>query len=307
MSPSPIDAFVTAHGLRFHYRRWTPVAATTPRLPLVLLHGLASALRIWDRVAPLLAAQGHEVLAIDQRGHGESEKPESGYDFETIVADDAAIIRALNIQRYAVVGHSWGASVALEFAATHADEVAALLLVDGATGQLSARANWSREIAIERLAPPRFAGTSRTAFVERIKQGPLGAQWSDELEDILLTIVELRSDNTVAPRLSFENHLKIVGSLWDQPTYALYQRVRCPITLIVAEPPTISEAQADYVQQRRTGQEEIAHLRPDISILHLSDTIHDIPLQRPRELADIIAHAAEEASNQNEKTDTSQL
>ncbi|HLI68541.1 MAG TPA: alpha/beta hydrolase [Ktedonobacteraceae bacterium] len=287
----PTDEFITIHNLRFHYRRWMSAASGAQRHPLLLLHGLASALRIWDLVAPLLAEHGHEVVTLDQRGHGESAKPNDGYDFATIVRDDAAIVHELGLKRFGIVGHSWGASVALEYAATYPDEISALLLVDGASGQLSARSGWSREIAIERLAPPRFAGTSRAAFVERIKQGPLGRQWSEQLEDILLNIVELRPDNTVAPRLAFENHLQIIGSMWDQPTYELYSRVHCPITLIVAEPPVISEAQVDFFNQRRAGLEQIQQLRPDINIVHMRDTIHDIPLHRPRELAELIDRA----------------
>jgi pimeloyl-ACP methyl ester carboxylesterase len=297
MPPLPTDEFLTIHDLRFHYRHWMPPASVTTQFPLLLLHGLASALRIWDLVAPLLAERGHEVIALDQRGHGESAKPDKGYDFAMIVKDDAAIARELGLKRFGLVGHSWGASVALEYAATYPDEVSTLLLVDGANGQLSARSGWSREIAIERLAPPRFAGTSRTAFLERVKQGPLSQQWSEQLEEILLNIVELRSDNTVAPRLAFENHLQIIGSMWDQPTFSLYQRVRCPITLIVAEPPVVSETMADYFRERRAGLEQIQQLRPDITILHMADTIHDIPLQRPQELAEIILQAANPAGN----------
>ena len=52
----------------------------------MLLHGLASTHRIWDLVAPLLA-QDFSVVALDQRGHGESAKPDSGYDFGTVAAD----------------------------------------------------------------------------------------------------------------------------------------------------------------------------------------------------------------------------
>src|SRR5437016_3693898 len=115
MPVTPIDGFVRTNGLQLHYRRWTP-PESTPRLPpILLLHGLASAAHIWNLVAPLLAAHGFVVTALDQRGHGESDKPNSGYDFTTIIADDTAAVQALNIEQPIIVGHSWGAMVALQY------------------------------------------------------------------------------------------------------------------------------------------------------------------------------------------------
>jgi len=57
--------------------------------------------------------------------------------------------------------------------------------------------------------------------VSYIRSGPLGQQWTPQLEDIMLHIVQLRDDDTVAPRLDFENHLQVIGAMWDQPTYDL--------------------------------------------------------------------------------------
>jgi hypothetical protein len=101
----------------------------------------------------------------------------------------------------------------------------------------------------------------------------------------------LRADDTVAPRLSFENHLQIINAMWEQQTFALYQRITSPTTLIVAEPSTVSAAQAGFVSQRQADLAYLRQVRPDIPQIGLLDTIHDIPLQRPRELATLIAQA----------------
>jgi len=291
MPIEPIDAFVPANGLRLRYRRWLPPAAGSPRVdlpPILLLHGLASSLHIWNLVAPLLAARGFVVTALDQRGHGESEKPDTGYDFDTIIADDRAAISALEIERPVLVGHSWGAGVALQYAATYPDLVTALVLVDGATNQFSQRPGWSREQAIKDLAPPRFAGTPRETFLSYFRGGPLGGQWSPELEESVLHIVQVRDDDTVAPRLDFENHLQVIGAMWDQPTFELYSRVRCRLKLIVAEQQPTSEQQKAFFAMRREGIARIQELCPTAQIVRMPDTIHDIPLQRPRELAEEI-------------------
>lgn len=289
MSLEPLEGDVAANGLRLRYRRWLPpepVTAQTDSVPpILLLHGLASSSHIWNLVAPLLAARGYVVTAFDQRGHGESEKPDSGYDFETIVADDDAAVKALDIAHPVVVGHSWGALVALQFAVTYPQHVSSLVLVDGATNQLSARPGWSREQAQKDLAPPRFAGTPRETFLSFFQRGPLGALWSPELEYSALHIVQLRDDDTVAPRLSFENHVQIIGAMWDQPTFDLYRRVRCPVKLVVAELAPTSETQQEFINMRREGIARIQKLSPSLKVARMADTIHDIPFQRPQELA----------------------
>ncbi len=296
MPISPVDGFVSANGLQLHYRRWAPSQPTTGLPPMLLLHGLASTTHIWNLVAPLLAERGYVVTALDQRGHGESDKPDHGYDFATIIADDAAVIQALNIERPIVVGHSWGAMVALQYAATYIDQVSALVLVDGATNQFSLRPGWSREQAIKDLAPPHFAGTLRKTFLSYIRSGPLGQQWTPELEDIFLHIVQLRDDDTVAPRLDFENHLQIIGAMWDQPLFDLYRQVRCPIALILAEHQPTSEAEEQRFHMRHEGVAQIQSLCPDIRVVWMPDTIHDIPLQRPALLAKEILHDASNSS-----------
>ena len=75
MPQAPRDEWVTVDGLSFHYRDWGGSGQ-----PLLLLHGLASTCHIWDMVAPILA-ENHAVIALDQRGHGESAKPHHGFDF----------------------------------------------------------------------------------------------------------------------------------------------------------------------------------------------------------------------------------
>lgn len=292
----PVDGFVAANGLRLHYRRWLPLEEGRELPPIVLLHGLASASHIWNLVAPLLAEHGYSVTALDQRGHGESDKPASGYDYETIVADDVDAIEALQIVKPALVGHSWGASVALQYAVTYPERVFSLTLVDGATNQLSQRPGWTREQALIDLAPPRFAGTPRETFLSYFKSGPLGQEWSPELEDSVLHIVQVRDDDTVAPRLDFENHLQIIRAMWDQPTFELYARVQCALKLIVAQQQAASEEQRVFFALRSAGIERIQSVLPSVQVVRMPDTIHDIPLQRPRELAqEIMSNAAPQA------------
>ena len=69
MAEGPRDLTVGLDGMPFHYRDWGGAGQ-----PIVLLHGLASTCHIWDLVAPILR-RAFRVVALDQRGHGESGKP----------------------------------------------------------------------------------------------------------------------------------------------------------------------------------------------------------------------------------------
>src|SRR5262245_62258794 len=102
---TPTATFVTSGDLRLRLRDWAG-PHTTP--PILLVHGLASNARIWDLAAPLLA-RDFRVTAIDQRGHGQSDKPTHDYTLATIAGDLAGVLDALGWVRPLIVGHSWGA------------------------------------------------------------------------------------------------------------------------------------------------------------------------------------------------------
>jgi len=278
----PREGRVMGQGVELNYRDW---GGPTDATPLLLLHGLASATRIWDLVAPTLA-RDRRVVALDQRGHGLSEKPTTGYDFATIIADDLAAAGALGLgERFAVAGHSWGANVALEFGAAHPQRTAALLLVDGGFGMLRQRPGATWEAISEQLAPPNFAGTPRQTFL-----GWIHAEIPDarpEVDEIELNIVELRPDDTVGPRLSRENHLRILRAMWDEQPDQVYPRIQAPTFYALAQP--AGEAGTDgFLAAKRAGIVEAQRLMtnaPIVEVEWMPDTIHDIPLQRPDALA----------------------
>ncbi|MCH7786907.1 MAG: alpha/beta hydrolase, partial [Chloroflexi bacterium] len=130
---TPRDESVVVGELRLQYRNWGGSGQ-----PIVLLHGLASTSHIWDLVAPILA-NDFSVVALDQRGHGLSEKPDHGYDFAFMTADLHGFINALELDKSLIIGHSWGGSVALEYAVTHPDVPIGLCFVDGGTIEISGR------------------------------------------------------------------------------------------------------------------------------------------------------------------------
>src|ERR1700712_2722657 len=122
-----IDVDLPGDGVRLRATRW-PGQGT----PVLLLHGLASTRRFWNLVVPDLVSAGLSVVALDQRGHGESPVPSHVPFTPEVVAQDAATaLDALGISRAVVVGHSWGGNVALTLAAQHPERVLAAVAIDG--------------------------------------------------------------------------------------------------------------------------------------------------------------------------------
>ncbi|GIT02287.1 MAG: hypothetical protein CM1200mP27_09120 [Chloroflexota bacterium] len=67
--------------------------------------------------------QDHRVVALDQRGHGETDKPNSGFEFASVTQDILGVMDCIGGDHPIVIGHSWGGSVALELAVRAPDSV----------------------------------------------------------------------------------------------------------------------------------------------------------------------------------------
>ena len=112
--------------MRFHYLDW----GTDGRPPVVFLHGGGLNAHTWDLVCASLRSERH-CLALDQRGHGESEwSPEMDYSTESHVGDLEAFVQAVGLQRFVLVGMSLGGVNALAWAGRHSRRLAGLVLVD---------------------------------------------------------------------------------------------------------------------------------------------------------------------------------
>jgi pimeloyl-ACP methyl ester carboxylesterase len=113
-------------GLELHALQWGRPGAPG----LCLLHGGAAHAHWFDPVGPVLAARWH-VVALDQRGHGQSGWPSPpAYATEDFVADLAGVLDALGWDQAVLVGHSMGGHHALAFAAWHPRRVRGLVVVD---------------------------------------------------------------------------------------------------------------------------------------------------------------------------------
>jgi len=121
---SATDKELTLNGLRFHYLDW----GNTDAQALICLHGFTSHAHSWDTFATAMRRTYH-VLALDQRGHGETEWA-TDYHADRRVEDLEAFVAALGLSRFVLLGLSMGGRVVFQYAAKHPEIVERLVIVD---------------------------------------------------------------------------------------------------------------------------------------------------------------------------------
>jgi pimeloyl-ACP methyl ester carboxylesterase len=123
---TPRDHTVRLDGLTLHYAEWGD--STNP--PMVLLHGFMAHARTWDLFARDLAGDYH-VLALDQRGHGDTgPAPGDSYTTDDYVGDLERFAALLDLQRFVLVGMSMGGRNGIVYTARHPEAVERLVIVD---------------------------------------------------------------------------------------------------------------------------------------------------------------------------------
>lgn len=124
----PTTARVTLPtGVSLHYQE----AGLRSGPAVILLHGFIDSHQVFEQILPPLAERYH-LYTPDQRGHGESDKPECCYTQADYTADLQAFMQELDIPSATIIGHSMGAFIAHKFAVEHPDLVEGLVLVGGA-------------------------------------------------------------------------------------------------------------------------------------------------------------------------------
>ncbi|MFE3055846.1 alpha/beta fold hydrolase [Nocardia sp. NPDC059239] len=234
--------FVTARGARFHT---VELGSSGPRV--VMLHGLfTGSLASWYlTVAPALAARTR-IRLIDWRGHGLSERTPSGYGSGQMARDLAALTE--DLERFAVVGHSFGAIVAVRFALAQPGRVTRMALVDPPIAD-GARPWWTPDESLLTREQARAASPSGL-------QNRAG-----------LALCRLIEETTILSELEAEPPLSGMD---------LRELARIPTMIVVG-------AESPY----RAAAEGLAEGRPGMSCRVLPGG-HDLPVTARRPLVDLL-------------------
>jgi pimeloyl-ACP methyl ester carboxylesterase len=117
---------VLSSGLRLHYQQ----VGDGP--DVVMVHGITGNLAVWHlHLVPALADR-FRITTYDLRGHGYSDTPPTGYSPDSMATDLLELLDALEIDRPVVIGHSYGADIALYHAARHPDRVREVIAIEAA-------------------------------------------------------------------------------------------------------------------------------------------------------------------------------
>jgi len=196
MSISPVcDEFIVAGDLTFHYVQWGEQGP-----PIIFVHGLTANAFCFQAFADDLT-RDHRVFAYDQRGRGDSDKPESGYSIPIHTADLAELIDEWELNRPVVAGHSSGAFIALYLAAHYPEKLSKLILIDAGASvawkTIEEQPAWLTA-SINRLGTP---VASFEEYMQRLKAAPfLGPYWNPYFDLYFEHDIYTKSDGSVVSK-----------------------------------------------------------------------------------------------------------
>ena len=247
------DDYASVNGIRLHYHR---TGGRKP--PVILAHGITDNGLCWTRLAKALESQ-FDLIMVDARGHGLSDKPDHGYGAEDHARDLAELIAVLDLHAPAIVGHSMGAVVAALLADMHPDQVSRLVLEDPAW--------YPRDDDITEQEIIEHAREWAEAIVERK---------SRSIEEIL---AKARQDHPhwdaeeyppfAQAKSQVSPHVTEYDLVPANPWWGIVPDLKCPVLLLsgdkegeVAVTPTIAQ--------------EVNALNPSIQIKRLSGAGHNV-------------------------------
>jgi pimeloyl-ACP methyl ester carboxylesterase len=235
----------------------------------LLLHGVAHAGRQWDFFARAVDRR-LRLIAPDARGHGDSVKPADGYAPADFVADAAAVLDALDLERVAVVGHSMGGGHAVAFTLAHPQRVSRLVVID--TGPSLELAGRERTRRLTASRPERFAtAADAEAYIRATSPGYADEIYTHRVQWLLRQTPDglvWRADAGALDRIFH-------GSRSD--TWGRIGEITVPTLLV--------RGTRGYLA-RDTALGMIGRM-PDARLLEL-EAGHNVHLDRPGELADAV-------------------
>jgi len=232
---------------------------------LLLIHGLGSSTRDWEEQV-LVFSQKYQVITIDLRGHGKTDKPEGPYSIKIFAEDIAELLKKLGINSTHVLGISLGGGVAFQFAIDFPDLVKSLVIV-----------NTGIEYPMDSFKM-KFELFKRTFIVKLISMKKMGEVLAPRLfikpehEELRKKLIERWAENDKKAYLAAMNALK-GWSVRDQ-----LNKLNFP-TLVIG-------SDEDYTPS--SVKEEYTALIPNARFIEIEDVRHAVPFEKPKEFNEIV-------------------
>lgn len=247
---SGIDQFIFANGIKLHY-----IEHGGNEPAIVLMPGLTANANSFDSVAERLSPE-HRVLALDLRGRGLSEQPESGYSMADHAADVIGLLDVLGLDRVVLGGHSFGGLLTIYMAATYPDRVAKAVILDA--GEMHPNVFEIIGPAVARLGK---VYPSWQTYIEAARQQPAYDGWWDTaIESYFRADVMLLDDGQVTPRSRPETIAAASEGVRAENWEELMAAVTQP-TLLINAPGPYGPPGAPAVQPEEAGRRTVTLFR----------------------------------------------
>jgi pimeloyl-ACP methyl ester carboxylesterase len=289
-APEPLDGWLERDRVGLHYLEWAPASDLQRQPACFLLHGLSSNARYWERLARHLPDR--RLVALDQRGHGLTGQPPhaatfpEGYGMEQLLDDAVFVISELGLGAPVVVGHSWGATVALELVGTRPGVASGLVFIDGPIQSAANLFSWEEAQKIMQPPLPRF-----TTFEEAVSESrrDFHGTWDNDLEPFVKARIVPDGDALVLT-LTAPVRLELLRGLYESQPDVLWPRVEIPAVALLAK-----HGPARINASREVGAERLGALAPNVGVKWF-ESPHDIPVFMPAEVASEVERIASLAS-----------
>lgn len=223
---------------------------------VILLHGLGGYAGEWSGTSRGLQAQ-YRVVALDQRGHGDSTRRPGDVSRAAYVNDVVAVAEALGLSRVTLVGQSMGGHTALLVAAGYPELVERLVLVESGVGG-GGSALTADVAAMLRSWPVPFR--DRAAAVEWFGGGSVGRAWADGLE---------QREDGLWPRFDIDVLVASLAAVHETEAWTEWEGLRQPTLLVYGSEGVIPD----------TGIDRMLETNPAARRETLEDADHDLHLE----------------------------
>ncbi len=266
-------------GTMIHYLDWGPAdggEAIGP--PLILIHATGFLAALWRPIAERLSAR-FRVVALDQRGHGQSDKPPDGYRFEVFADDLQRLIETLELESPIAAGHSSGGTTIVMHAARHAGVISRAVLIEPILPNPAWIADAGPERPVNTMAEGarkrRAVWPSRDELFAAYRTRPAFQTWQEETLRLYVDEgTRSREDGQVELLCPPELEAQFYEAVTDVDSASLLPQLACPTLVLWGAESHLREGMGDMA----------AGNLPNARTVVVPETTHFLPQERPDEV-----------------------
>ncbi len=233
--------------------------------PLLLIHGLGSSIRDWEEQIPVFSKK-FQVIAVDLRGHGKTDKPKGPYSIKMFAEDIAELLNNLENKQVNILGISLGGGVALQFAVDYPDFVKSLIIV-----------NSTSEVRVDSFKQKREF-IKRTFIIKLVGMKKMGEVLAPRLfikpeqEEKRIKLIERWAENDKKAYLA---------ALYTLKGWSVQDKLNS-----ILSPTLVIGSDEDYTPS--SIKEEYTALIPNAKFVEVEDARHALPMEKPEEFNEIV-------------------